>query len=60
MNSYKLPHDSLASIQDIVIPSLVSVKPKLVAAYTTEVETVLKRLMVSMLENDPDDPAIFL
>jgi hypothetical protein len=28
MNSYKLPHDSLASIQDIVILSLVSVKTK--------------------------------
>jgi hypothetical protein len=40
---YKLPHDNLASLQDIVILSLVSVKPKLVAAYTTEVETILTK-----------------
>jgi hypothetical protein len=42
---YKLPHDNQASLQDIVILSLVSVKPKLVAAYvyTTEVETILTK-----------------
>ena len=43
MNSYKLPHYKLESLQDIVILSLVSVKPKLVAAYTTEVETILTK-----------------
>jgi len=42
-NSYKLPHDNLANLQVIVILSLVSVKPKLVAAYTTEVETILTK-----------------
>jgi hypothetical protein len=42
-NSYKLPDDNLASLQDIVILSLVPVKPKLVAAYTKEVETILTK-----------------